>query len=148
MEIYFIVTFVGEHCSWRQTNLQTSSSRKFGTRAKTNEWPGSPPFFCSRSNVRAITRLETHAMQVMKTKTVPFVPATQASRRWTLLCTSLTVLTAVWGICNRGARVVQRRQPPEAKEQWHNDMNPLDVRSGLKWMFITKEKRKPNYKQN
>ena len=148
MEIYFIVTFVGEHCSWRRTNLQTSSSRKFGTRAKTNEGRGSPAFFCSRSNFRVITRLETLAMQAMKTKTVPFVPATQASRRWTLLCTSLTVVTAVWCICNRAARVVQRRQRPEAKEQRHNDMNPLDARSGLKWMFITKGKRKPNYKQN
>ena len=49
---------------------------------------------------------------------------------------------------NRAARAVQRRQRPEAKEQWHNDMNPLDARSGLKWMFNTKEKRKPNYKQN
>ena len=34
--------------------------------------------------------------------------------------------------CNRAARAVQRRQRPEAKEQWHNDMNPLDARSGLK----------------
>ena len=64
---------------------------KVGTRAKTNEWRGSPPFCCSRSNFRAITRLETLAMQAIKTKTVYFAPATQASRRWTLLCTSLTI---------------------------------------------------------
>ena len=34
--------------------------------------------------------------------------------------------------CNRAPQAVQRRQRPEAKEQWHNDMNPLDARSGLK----------------
>ena len=54
---------------------------KVGTRAKTNEGRGTPPFFCSRSNFRAITRLETLAMQATKSKTVPFVPATHASRR-------------------------------------------------------------------
>ena len=42
--------------------------------------------------------------------------------------------------CNRVARAVQRRQRPEAKEQWHDDINPLDARSGLKRMFNTKEK--------
>ena len=34
--------------------------------------------------------------------------------------------------CNRVARAVQRRQRPEAKEQWHDDINPLDARSWLK----------------
>ena len=41
-------------------------------------------------------------------------------------------LEFTFSICNRAARAVQRRQRPEAKEQWHNDMNPLDARSGLK----------------
>ena len=38
-------------------------------------------FVAPAPNFRAITRLETLVMQAMKTKTVPFAPATQASRR-------------------------------------------------------------------
>ena len=71
-------------------------------------------------------------MQAMKTTTVPFAPATQASRRWTFM--SLTVLTAVRDAYVTERRewfkTVQRRQRPEAKEQGHNDMNPLDAKSG------------------
>ena len=45
---------------------------------------------------------------------------------------SVSLLFLACCMCNRAARAVQRRQRPEAKEQWHNDMNPLDARSGLK----------------
>lgn len=34
-------------------------------------------------------------------------------------------------LCNQVAQVVQPHQRPEAKEQWHSDMDPLDARSKL-----------------
>ena len=49
-----------------------------------------------------------------------------------LFCFVFLFLFLACCMCNRAARAVQRRQRPEAKEQWHNDMNPLDARSGLK----------------
>ena len=39
-------------------------------------------------------------------------------------------------LCKQVAQVVQPHQRPEAKEQWHNDIDPLDVRSRLSGLSI------------
>ena len=39
-------------------------------------------------------------------------------------------------LCNQVAQAVQPHQRQEAKEQWHNDIDPLDARNRLSGLSI------------